>query len=118
MIFVITEIVCIPTGTSSALMKNKKIGKESQYIVSRPKLGSDLPFGLDRESGCDILGFIVNNRGIEANPDKIKVVLDMLPLSNIKGIQRLTRRIAALNRLVSRANDKCRPFFQVLKKAF
>ena len=30
------------------------------------------------------LGFIVNNRGIEANPDKIKAVLDMLPPSNIK----------------------------------
>ena len=64
------------------------------------------------------LGFIVNNRGIEANPDKIKVVLDMLPLSNIKDIQRLTGRIAMLSRFVFRANDKCRPFFQVLKKAF
>ena len=29
----------------------KKTGKESQYIVSRPELGSDPPFGLDRESG-------------------------------------------------------------------
>ena len=64
------------------------------------------------------LGFIVNNRGIEANPDKIKVVLDTLPLSNIKDIQRLTGRIVALSRFVSRVNDKCRPFFQVLKKAF
>ena len=26
---------------------------ESQYIVSRPRLGSDPPFGSDRESGCD-----------------------------------------------------------------
>ena len=51
MIFVIIEIVCIPTGTSSALRKKK--GKESQYIVSRPELGSDQPFGSDRESGCD-----------------------------------------------------------------
>ena len=30
------------------------------------------------------LGFVVNNRGIEANPDKIRVMLDMPPLSNIK----------------------------------
>ena len=64
------------------------------------------------------LCFIVNDRGIEANPDKIKVVLDMLPPSNIKDIQRLTERIAALSRFVSKANDKCQPFFQVLKKAF
>ena len=32
------------------------------------------------------LGFIVNSRGIDANSDKIKVVLDMLPPSNIKDI--------------------------------
>ena len=32
------------------------------------------------------IGFIVNNRGIEANPDKIKAVLDMLPPSNIKEV--------------------------------
>ena len=64
------------------------------------------------------LGFIVNNCGIEANPDKIKVVLNMQPPSNTKEIQRLTGRIVALSRFVSRSNDKCQPFFQVLKKAF
>ena len=42
----------------------------------------------------------------------------MLPPSNIKDIQRSTGRIAALSHFVSRASDKCRPFFQVLKKAF
>ena len=52
------------------------------------------------------------------NPDKIKTVLDMLPPSNVKDIQRLTGRIVVLSRSVYRANDKCRPFFQVLKKAF
>ena len=64
------------------------------------------------------LGFIVNHRGIEANPDKIKAVLDMPSPSGIKEVQRLTGRIAALSRFVSRASDKCHPFFQVLKKAF
>ena len=34
---------------------SEKEGKESQYIVSRPETGSDLPFGSDRESGCDTL---------------------------------------------------------------
>ena len=69
-------------------------------------------------SAGKFLGFIVNNRGIEANPDKIKVVLDMPPPPSIKEVQRLTGRIAALNRFVSRASNKCQPFFQVLKKAF
>ena len=34
----------------------KKTGKESQYIVSHPRLGSDPPFWSDRESGCDTYG--------------------------------------------------------------
>ena len=58
-----------------------------------------------------LLGFIVNYRGIEANPDKIKAVLDMSSPSSIKEVQHLTGRIAALSRFVSRASDKCQPFF-------
>ena len=69
-------------------------------------------------SAGKFLGFIVNNRGIKENPDKIKAVLDMPSPSSIKEVQRLTGRIAALSRFVSRASDKCQPFFQVLKKAF
>ena len=69
-------------------------------------------------SAGKFLGFIVNNREIEANPYKIKVVLDMPSPSGIKEVQRLTGRIVALSRFVSRASDKCQPFFQVLKKAF
>ena len=69
-------------------------------------------------SAGKFLGFIVNHKGIEANPDKIKALLDMPSPSGIKEVQRLTGRIAALSRFVSRASDKCQPFFQVLKKAF
>ena len=61
-------------------------------------------FGVSTEK---FLGFIINNRGIEANPDKIRAVLDMPPPSNIKEVQRLTERIAALSRFVSKASDKC-----------
>ena len=69
-------------------------------------------------SAKKFLGFIVNHRGIEANPNKIKAVLDMPSPSGIKEVQRLTGRIVALSQFVSRASDKCQPFFQVLKKAF
>ena len=69
-------------------------------------------------SAGKFLGFIVNHRGIEANPDKIKVVLDMPSPLVIKEVQHLIGRITALSRFVSRASDKCQPFFQVLKKAF
>ena len=69
-------------------------------------------------SAGKFLGFIVNHRGIEANPNKIKAVLDMPSPSGIKEVQQLTGRIATLSRFVSRASVKCQPFFQVLKKAF
>ena len=69
-------------------------------------------------SARKFLGFIVNHRGIEANPDKIKAMLDMPLPSDIKEVQRLKGRIAALSWFVSKASDKCQPFFQVLKKAF
>ena len=72
-------------------------------------------FGVSAEK---FLGFIVNHRGIEANPDKIKVMLDMPSPSGIKKVQLLTGRITALSRFVSKASDKCQPFFEVLKKAF
>ena len=69
-------------------------------------------------SAGKFLGFIVNHKGIKANPDKVKAFLDMPSPSGIKEVQRLTGRIEALSRFMSRASDKCQPFFQVLKKAF
>ena len=69
-------------------------------------------------SAGKFLGFIVKSWGIEANPDKIKVVLNMQPPLNTKEIQCLIGRIAALSRFISRSSDKCQPLFQVLKKAF
>ena len=64
------------------------------------------------------LGFMVSQKGIKANPNKIQVNLNMELLKNIKDVQSLTRRVAALNRFVSKAIDKCLPFFKVLRKAF
>ena len=48
-------------------------------------------------SAGKFLGFIVKSRGIEANPDKIKAVLDMQPPSNAKEIQRFTGRIQLIH---------------------
>jgi len=42
----------------------------------------------------------------------------MEPSKNIKDVQSLTRQVTALNRFVSKATDKCLPFFKVLRKAF
>nr|XP_023895560.1 uncharacterized protein LOC112007449 [Quercus suber] len=64
------------------------------------------------------LGFMVSQRGIEANPKKVQAILNMASPKSVKEVQKLTGRIAALNRFVSRATDKCLPFFKTLKQAF
>ena len=82
----------------------------------RMKLNSSkCVFGVSSEK---FLGFMVSQRGIEANPDKIKAVLEMTPPRMVKEVQSLTGRVAALNCFVSRAIDKCFPFFKTLWKAF
>ncbi|XP_077214533.1 uncharacterized protein LOC143849414 [Tasmannia lanceolata] len=43
------------------------------------------------------LGFMVSQRGIEANPEKIQAILDMTPPRTVNEVQRLAERIAALS---------------------
>ena len=64
------------------------------------------------------LGFMVSQRGIEANPDKIRAIVEMAPSKNVREVQSLNDKVAALNRFVSRATDKCLPLFHMLKKSF
>ena len=67
------------------------------------------------------LGFMVNQRGIKANLEKIQALLDMRSLLNMrspsktKEVQSLIGRVAALNRFISKATDKCLPFVESLK---
>ena len=64
------------------------------------------------------LGFMVSQRGIEANSEKVQAIINMVSPRTIKEVQKFTGRIAALNRFVFRATDKCLPFFKTLKQAF
>ncbi|KAM1148227.1 hypothetical protein ACFX15_028368 [Malus domestica] len=61
------------------------------------------------------LGFMISQRGIEANPEKIKVILDMKELVTSKDIQSLTGKVATLTRFISKATDRCVFFFKALK---
>ena len=63
-------------------------------------------------------GFMVSQRGIEANPEKVQAIINMTSPETVKEVQKLIGRIAALNMFVSRATDKCLPFFKTLKQAF
>jgi hypothetical protein len=59
----------------------------------------------------------VSAKGIEANPSKIEAIFRMEPPSTRKGAQRLTGRLASLNRFISRSAERNLPFFEVLKSA-
>ena len=61
------------------------------------------------------LGFMVNQRGIEANPKKIRALLKMQLPRKPKKVQSLVGQVAALSRFISRLTDKCLPFFDALK---
>ncbi|XP_056854530.1 uncharacterized protein LOC130503980 [Raphanus sativus] len=66
-------------------------------------------------SSGEFLGYIVTQRGIEANPKQISAVLNLPSPRNCREVQRLTGRIAALNRFISRSTDKCLPFYDLLR---
>ena len=61
-------------------------------------------------------GYMVTHRGIEVNPDQVKVINSLQPLRNPKEVQKLTRMTTTLNRFISRSADRCRPFFLLMNK--
>ena len=64
------------------------------------------------------LGFMVSQRGIEVNSKKIRAIMELEPLRTIKEVQSLNGKIASLNRFISKATNKCLPFFHTLRKLF
>ena len=44
--------------------------------------------------------------------------MELGPPRTVKEVQSLNGKIAALNRFVSKATDKCLPFFRILRKSF
>ena len=64
------------------------------------------------------LGFMVSQRGIEVNLEKVRAIIELELPRTVKEVQSLNRKIAALNRFISKATDKCLPFFRTLRKSF
>ena len=52
-----------------------------------------------------LLGFIVSERGIEANPEKILAITRMGLIQSIKGVQRIIGCLTALSRFISRLSE-------------
>jgi hypothetical protein len=64
-----------------------------------------------------LLGFIISECGIEANPEKIAAITKMGPIRDLKGVQRVTGCLAALSRFILRLGEKALPLYHLLKKS-
>src|SRR3954462_15576765 len=64
-----------------------------------------------------LLVFIVSQRGIEVNPEKIKAILNINRPTCLKDIQRLTGYVAAVRRFIDPLGEKTLPLYKLLKKA-
>jgi len=65
----------------------------------------------------NFLGFLLTERGIEANPDKCGAIIGMRSPASVKEVQQLTECMIALSRFLSAKGDKGYPYFQCLKKS-
>ena len=63
-----------------------------------------------------LLGFFVLQRGIEANPDKIKAIEQIEAPRRIKDVRRLTGCFAAMSRFISKSVEACPSLFQNLEE--
>ena len=71
-----------------------------------------------RVTAGKFLGFMVSQKGIKVNPEKVRALVELRPPRTVKEMQSLNGKIVALNWFVSKATDKCLPFFRTLRKSF
>nr|XP_025631518.1 uncharacterized protein LOC112726369 [Arachis hypogaea] len=62
------------------------------------------------------LGFMITQRGVEANPEKCQAILQMKSPGCIKDIQRLAGQLTSLSRFLGASATKALPFFNLMRK--
>jgi hypothetical protein len=63
-----------------------------------------------------LLGFIISERGIKANLEKITAITKMGPICDLKGVQRVMGCLVTLSHFISRLGEKALPLYRLLKK--
>ncbi|XP_057739838.1 uncharacterized protein LOC130956919 [Arachis stenosperma] len=62
------------------------------------------------------LGFMITQRGVEANPEKCQAILQMKSPGCVKDVQRLAGRLTSLSRFLGASATKALPFFYLMRK--
>jgi hypothetical protein len=62
-----------------------------------------------------LLGCMISETGIEANLEKIEAIRRMIAPRTQREVQKLARRLASLNRFISKSAERSLPFFKSLK---
>jgi hypothetical protein len=111
---VYVDDIVVKTKRGSTLVEDLTLAFDKLWATSTKLNPEKCVFGF---SAGKLLGFLVSLRGIEANPEKIKVIETMRPPARIKDIQKLTGSLAALSRFISILAERALPFFKLLWKS-
>ncbi|PKI59574.1 hypothetical protein CRG98_020037 [Punica granatum] len=63
-----------------------------------------------------LLGFVVSERGIEVDPDKVKAIKELPPPSSVREVRGFLGRLNYIARFIANLTDKCQPLFRLLRK--
>ncbi|XP_020236671.1 uncharacterized protein LOC109816185 [Cajanus cajan] len=94
------------------------IHKEAKPVAQRKrKVGGERREAIITESQKLLsAGFIREVRGMEANPEKCKAIIQMQSPQTMKEVQRLAGRLVSLSRFIPKLAEKAGPIFTLLKK--
>jgi hypothetical protein len=65
-----------------------------------------------------LLVFVMSERDIEVNLEKISAIMDMGPIKNLKGVQRATGCLVTLSRFIARLGEYSLPLYKLMKKSY
>ncbi|PKI65573.1 hypothetical protein CRG98_014073 [Punica granatum] len=63
-----------------------------------------------------LLGFVVSERGIEVDPDKVMAIKELPPPSSVREVRGFLGRLNYIARFIANLTDKCQPLFRLLRK--
>jgi hypothetical protein len=110
---VYVDDIVVKVKSSASLLDNLALVFDMLHLT-RTKLNPDkCVFGVTMGK---LLGFLLSWQGIEANPEKIRMIKAMWPLARIKDVQKLTRCSTVLSRFISRLAERALSFFKLLWK--